>query len=72
LFIRPRLENKKHPLIRANESFEWSGKADLVLYGLRDLIGEDSLNAALRDFINAYAFKTDPPFACTNNLYEYL
>lgn len=72
LFVRPRLEHKEHPLIKANEWFEWGGKAGLVLYGLRDLIGEDSMNAALRDFRNAYAFKTDPPFAGANNLYEYL
>jgi ABC-2 type transport system permease protein len=72
LFVRPRLEHKEHPLIKANEWFEWSGKAGLVLYGLRDLIGEDSMNTALRDFKNAYAFKTDPPFAGANNLFEYL
>ena len=72
LIIRPRVENKEHPLIKANEWFEWGGKAGLVLYGLRDLIGEDSLNTALREFRNAYAFKMDPPFAGANNLYEYL
>jgi len=72
LVIRPRLEKKEHPLIRANEWFEWNGKAGLVLYGLRDLIGEDNMNAALREFRNAYAFKSDPPFAGANNLYEYL
>ncbi|HWY33154.1 MAG TPA: hypothetical protein VNX68_00825, partial [Nitrosopumilaceae archaeon] len=58
--------------IKANEWFEWGGKAGLVLYGLRDLIGEDSLNAALREFRSAYAYRTDPPFAGANNLYEYL
>ena len=72
LAVRPRLERKEHTLIQANERFEWSGKAGLVLYGLRDLIGEDSMNVALRDFKNAYAFKTEPPFAGANNLYEYL
>ena len=72
LVVRPRLENKEHPLIRANEWFEWGGKAGLVLYGLRDLIGEDSMNVALREFRNAYAFKTEPPFAGANNLYECL
>jgi ABC-2 type transport system permease protein len=72
LVIRPRLERKEHPLIKANEWFEWGGKAALVLYGLRDLIGEDSMNTALRDFRNAYAFRTDPPFAGANNLFEYL
>ena len=44
----------------------------MVLYGLRDLIGADSLNAALREFKNEYAFKTDPPFAGANNLYDCL
>ncbi|HEY4195841.1 MAG TPA: hypothetical protein VGM63_09925, partial [Mucilaginibacter sp.] len=72
LFVRSRLEEKEHPLIKANEAFEWSGKASVALYGLRDLIGEDSLNNALREFKNAYAFKNKPPFAGAPDLYRYL
>jgi ABC-2 type transport system permease protein len=72
LFVRRRLEEKEHPLIKANEWFEWSGKASVVMYGLRDLIGEDSLNVALRDFKNQYAFRSKPPFAGTNDLYRIL
>lgn len=72
LFLRRRLEEKEYPLIRANLSCEWSGKASVALYGLRDLIGEDSINAALREFKNAYAFKSKPPFAGSNDLYRYL
>ena len=72
LFIRRRLEDKEHPLIRADQWYEWSGKAGVVLYGLRDLLGEDSMNAALLDFKNAYAFKSKPPFAGANDLYRYL
>jgi ABC-2 type transport system permease protein len=72
LFIRRRLENKEHPLITADQWYEWSGKAGVVLFGLRDLLGEDSMNAALRDFKNAYAFKSKPPFAGANDLYRYL
>jgi hypothetical protein len=30
------------------------------------------MNAALRDFKNAYAFKSQPPFAGANDLYRYL
>jgi hypothetical protein len=30
------------------------------------------MNAALRDFKNVYAFKSQPPFAGTNDLYRYL
>jgi hypothetical protein len=72
LFIRRRMEDKEHPLIRADKWFEWSGKASIALYGLRDLIGEDSLNAALREFKAAYAFKNSPPFAGANDLYRFL
>ncbi|HEY2580653.1 MAG TPA: hypothetical protein VGI43_02550, partial [Mucilaginibacter sp.] len=72
LFLRHRLEEKEYPLIQANEWFEWGGKAGVVLYGLGDLMGEDSLNAALRDFKNEYAFRNKPPFAGTNDLYRIL
>ncbi|MEO5890435.1 MAG: hypothetical protein ABIQ31_09295, partial [Ferruginibacter sp.] len=72
LFIRRRMENKEHPLIRANEWFEWSGKASVALYGLRDLIGDDTMNVALREFKNTYAFKSEPPFAGANDLYRFL
>ncbi len=72
LAIRRRMEEKEHPLVRANQWFEYGGKAAIVLYGLRDLIGEDSLNTALRDFKNAYSFKNKPPYAGSNDLYRYL
>ncbi len=72
LFIRRRMEEKEHPLIKANQWYEWGGKASVALYGLRDLIGEDSLNSALREFKNAYAFKNKPPYAGANDLYRYL
>jgi hypothetical protein len=35
-------------------------------------MGEDSLNNALREFKNAYAFKSKPPYAGSNDLYRYL
>jgi ABC-2 type transport system permease protein len=72
LWIRHRMEEKEHPLIKADRSFEWTGKAAVAMYGLRDLIGEDSLNAALREFKSTYSFKSKPPFAGSNDLYGYL
>ena len=71
-WIRHRMEEKEHTLVKSNQWFEWGGKAGVVLYGLRDLMGEDSLNAALRDFKSAYAFKNKPPYAGSNDLYRYL
>ncbi len=72
LFIRRRMEEKEHPLITADQWYEYQGKAGVVLYGLKHLMGEDSLNAALRDFKNAYIFKNKPPFVGSNDLYHYL
>ncbi len=72
LFIRHHLEEKEHPLITADKWFEWGGKAGVVLYGLRSLIGEDSMNRALREFEDAFAFKKNGPYAGANDLYDYL
>ncbi len=72
LFIRRRMNDKEQPLIKAKEWFQWGGKQAIALYGLRDLIGDTNINAALREFKNAYAFKNTPPYAGSNNLYSYL
>ncbi|MGZ3874056.1 MAG: hypothetical protein ACXVJD_14135, partial [Mucilaginibacter sp.] len=72
LFIRRRFGGDEHPLVTANQGYEWSGKASVVFYGLRDLVGEAGLNAALREFKNEYAFKNQPPFAGTNDLFRIL
>ena len=72
LFIRTRLDDKEHPLLTANEWFEWGGKAGVALYGLKDLIGENSMNAALKEFRDYYAFRKDPPYAGASDLYRFL
>ena len=61
VYVRNRLEEKEHPLLTANQWFVWGGKAGVALYGLKDLIGADSMNAALKDFRDYYAFRKDPP-----------
>jgi len=72
LFSRRHLDEAEHPVIRANMWQIWGGKGGVVLYGLRDLIGEDSMNKALNEFKTAYAYRTEPPFAGSNNLYDCL
>jgi hypothetical protein len=72
LFIRRHMDKNEHPIIKADQWFLWGGKTAVALYGLKDLIGEDSLNNALREFKNAYAFKKQGPFAGANDLYRYL
>jgi ABC-2 type transport system permease protein len=67
-----RLTEHEHPVLTANEWFEWGPKAGYVLYGLRDLIGEDSMNAALREFRELYAFRDRGPYVGSNNLLDVL
>lgn len=62
----------QHPLLQALNWTEKDIKAGHVLFGLKDLIGEDSVNAALREFHDLYAFKTEPPFAGATELYRCL
>jgi hypothetical protein len=62
----------ENPLIDSKNDFVWDTKAGLILYGLRDFIGEDSLNAALKQFRDAFAYRTAPPYAGSNDLLEYI
>ncbi len=71
-FRHNRSENPEHPVLSANEGYIWADKAGVVLYGLRDLIGEKNINAALLEFKNDYAFKSKPPYAGNNDLLRYL
>src|SRR5947209_19712402 len=66
------MEEQEHPLMTADRGFEWADKAGVVLYGLRCLIGEDSMNLALREFEDAFAFKKNGPYAGSRDLYYYL
>ncbi|MFI5154246.1 MAG: ABC transporter permease subunit [Chitinophagales bacterium] len=63
---------KENPLLIANRDYVWDTKAGVLIYGLRDLIGEDSLNKALREFHDAFTFRDKPPYAGSNDLYKIL
>jgi hypothetical protein len=59
-------------LLHANRWFQFSPKTVLVLYGLQGLMGEDSLDAALRSFKEEFAFRNGGPYAGTQDLYRAL
>jgi len=63
---------KENPLLYSKRDWVWDTKAGIILYGLKDLIGEDSLDAALREFHDAYAFRNKGPFAGSNDLYRFI
>ena len=63
---------KENVFINCNRAYEWYNKGSLILYGLKDLIGTDTLNKALHEFRDAYAFHPNPPYPGSNELYRYI
>ncbi len=61
---------KEYPLINSNKDWVWDTKAGVILFGLKDLIGEDSLNSALREFYEKYSCRDSPPYPGSNDLYQ--
>ncbi|HMH24374.1 MAG TPA: hypothetical protein VK563_21480 [Puia sp.] len=60
------------PLLNTDKDYIWKNKASILLYGLGKLMGADSLDAALREFQEHYAFRDHPPFAGGDDLYRVL
>ena len=63
---------KENTFINCNRPYQWYNKGSLVIYGLRDLIGDSTLNKALHEFRDSFALKENPPFAGSNDLYTFL
>jgi len=72
MFMHRQQDEPEHTLLKANKWFIWETKAGNILYGLSDLMGADSLHAALREFKQEYAFRSAPPFAGGNDLLDCL
>lgn len=67
------MEAKKEvPLLLVeNQGYVHYNKGSLVMYALRDYIGEERLNAALREFLERTKFQ-EPPYANSLELFEHL
>lgn len=66
-------ESKKENLfINCNRPYQWYNKGSLILYGLRDLIGEEAIDSALYNFNAEFGLKTIPPFPGSSDLYRHL
>jgi ABC-2 type transport system permease protein len=72
LWSRSRKFATRHNLLEADDWFQYTMKAPAVLYGLRDLIGEDKVDAALKGFYTDFAFRDPGPYAGTADLYKAL
>jgi len=54
------------------QAYVWYRKGGLVLYGLQDLIGEDNLNKAFKQYIDSAAFRPKAPFTTSTEWYSYI
>ena len=64
-------ENKYEPTLLNNEGqgYVHYRKGSLAMYYLRELVGEDSLNAALKRYVDSVAFQ-QAPFTSSQELYD--
>ncbi len=63
---------KENPLIlNENQQYIHYRKGSVVMYALKDYIGEDSLNAALSRYIDAVAFQ-EPPYTTSLEFLSYI
>ena len=53
------------------QSYVYYQKGGIAMYALRDYIGEDTLNKALKSYIRDYAF-TGPPYTNTRDFLRYI
>jgi ABC-type transport system involved in multi-copper enzyme maturation permease subunit len=74
MYLRGRSAEKKKemPLMLVeNQPYIHYNKGSLAFYALRDYIGEDSLNAALRRFVRDKAFQK-PPYTTSIEMLQYI
>ena len=73
-YLRGRAGEVRHepPLVLVqNEPYVWYQKGSMAFYALSDAIGEDNLNAALREFLDKWKMN-GPPYPDTRDLVESL
>ena len=59
---------KEMPLVRVeNQAYIHYNKGSVVFYALQDYVGEDNINRALRDYVQAVAYQ-EPPYTFSPEL----
>ena len=61
---------KENVFINCNRPYQWYQKGSMILYALKDYIGEEKLNGAIRSFRDSFALKENPPFAGSYDLFN--
>jgi ABC-2 type transport system permease protein len=63
---------KELPLLKVeNQGYIHYGKGSVILFALQEMIGSDSVNAALSEFLEAYRYQ-GPPYPNANDFMGYL
>jgi ABC-2 type transport system permease protein len=69
---RGREPQREMPLVLVeNQAYIHYGKGSLIMYALKDYIGEEAINSVLRHFLEAQAFQ-GPPYVNSLELLDYL
>ncbi len=63
---------RENVFINCNRPYQWYNKGSLILYGLRDLIGEEAIDSALYSFNQEFGLREAPPFPGSVDLYRHL
>lgn len=63
---------KENVFINCNRPYQWYNKGSLILYGLRDYIGDEAMNQSLRNFAEEFSLRESPPFPGSADLFRHL
>jgi len=64
-------KGEKPLMLVEQQSYIYYQKGSVIMYALRDYLGEDTLNAALKKYIAAVAFQ-EPPYTTSKQFVEYI
>ncbi|OJV54668.1 MAG: hypothetical protein BGO31_06775 [Bacteroidetes bacterium 43-16] len=64
-------KGEKPLMLVEQQSYIYYQKGSVIMYALKDYLGEDSLNAALRRYIAAVAFQ-EPPYTTSRQFVDYI
>lgn len=64
-------KGEKPLMLVENQSYIYYQKGSVIMYALRDYLGEDTLNAALKKYIAAVAFQ-EPPYTTSRQFVDYI
>lgn len=72
LIGRSNESKKENVFINCNRPYQWYYKGSLILYALRDYIGDEAMDQGLKNFAEEFSLRESPPFAGSADLLRHL